>query len=71
MATDVLSGGNGIDLNGVSLPDGFLDITLKDKLGNATRVGLDSLSYTLSEEVESVMVIVVLESGKEYKYNAS
>ena len=66
-----MSGGTGIDLNDVTLDDGFFDITLEDKLGNATRVGLDSLSYDLSEAVDSVELIVYLESGVKYKYNAS
>ena len=66
-----MSGGTGIDLNDVTLDDGFFDITLEDKLGNATRVGLDSLSYHLSEDVKKVELIVHLESGDEYIYNAS
>ena len=66
-----MSGGTGIDLNDVTLDDDFFDITLEDKLGNATRVGLDSLSYDLSEAVDSVELIVYLESGVKYKYNAS
>ena len=66
-----MNGGTGIDLNDVTLDDGFFDITLEDKLGNATRVGLDSLSYDLSEAVDSVELIVYLESGVKYKYNAS
>ena len=71
-AIDVLSGGRNIDLNNVNLPDGeSFDITLEDKLGDATRVGLDSVYYTLSQEVQSVVLIVHLEDGNEYKYNAS
>ena len=69
--TDVLYDGNGIDLNNFNLPDDSFDITLEDKLGDATRVGLDSIYYTLSEEVQSVELIVHLEDGNEYKYNAS
>ena len=72
MATDVLSDQNGIDLNDVDfLPDGYFDITLEDKLGNATRVGLDSVSYDITKAVNKVELIVELESGTEYKYNAS
>ena len=66
-----MNGGTGIDLNDVTLDGGFFDITLEDKLGNATRVGLDSLSYHLSEDVDSVELIVYLESEEKYKYNAS
>ena len=69
--TDVLDGRSGIDLSSIDLPDNYFDITLEDKLGNATRVGLDSLSYDLSKEVDKVELIVYLESGTEYKYNVS
>ena len=34
-------------------------------------MGLDSLSYHLSEDVNKVELIVHLESGDEYIYNAS
>ena len=69
--TDVLYGGNGIDLNAVDLDGDSFDITLEDKLGDATRVGLDSVYYTLSQEVQSVVLIVHLEDGNEYEYSAS
>ena len=69
--TDVLYGGNGINLNAVDLDGDSFDITLEDKLGDATRVGLDSVYYTLSQEVQSVVLIVHLEDGNEYEYSAS
>ena len=69
--TDVLYDGNGIDLNTVDIDGDSFDITLEDKLGDATRVGLDSVYYTLSQEVQNVMLIIHLEDGNEYEYIAS
>ena len=61
-----------VNLNHVQQSHNKLVFIMEDKLGQATEVGLDSLQYTLSQNVLSVTLIVTLDDGiTTYRYHVS
>ena len=63
-------GGHGISLHNAD-EDDKLVLTLADKLGNDTEVGLDALKYTLGVTVKAVKLKVTLTDGTVFEYDVS
>ena len=63
-------GGHGISLHNAD-EDDKLVLTLADKLGNDTEVGLDALKYTLGVTVKAVKLKVTLTDGTVLEYDVS
>ena len=63
-------GGHGISLHNAD-EDDKLVLTLADKLGNDTEVGLDALKYTLDVTVKAVKLKVTLTDGTVFEYDVS